>query len=90
MEGREWFENHLKSTIGNHVMTNRIRERREKQGISQRELAARVGLDHRTISNFERDRTSPKICDLVKISNALGTRLVDLLPAELLKPPRAA
>lgn len=71
-------------------MKTLIKKHRQNKGMSQRKLASLVGLDHRTISNFERDLTSPKVCDLEKISSALGVRLVDLLSQDSMKSPRAA
>jgi len=37
----------------------RLREAREKQGISQRELAARSGLDEAQLSRYEHGKTEP-------------------------------
>lgn len=71
-------------------MSNLIKKHRQKQGMSQRQLAKLVGLDHRTISNFERDLTSPKLSDLERISAALGVDLVDLLNHDKVKSQRAA
>jgi transcriptional regulator with XRE-family HTH domain len=71
-------------------MKTLIKKHREMKGFSQRKLGSLVGLDHRTIGNFERDITSPKLSDLERISSALGVSLADLLPQNSLKSQRAA
>lgn len=71
-------------------MDNPIKQHRLKKGYSQRKLASLVGLDHRTISNFERSLTSPKVCDLKQISEALGVHVHDLIPLDSVKSQRAA
>jgi transcriptional regulator with XRE-family HTH domain len=57
--------------IGRHV-----KELRERRKISVRELAARSGISHATISLIERDRSSPTLDTLSAIADALGTTLV--------------
>lgn len=58
-------------TIGRHV-----KELRTRRKLSVRELAARSGISHTTISLIERDRTSPTIDTLAAIVDALGTTLM--------------
>ena len=51
-----------------------LRELRRSKGISQRELAAMVGVDFSYISKIENDRLPPPAADTtVKICNALET-----------------
>lgn len=59
--------------VGEHVRQLRARRR-----LTVRELAARSGISHSTISLIERDRTSPTIETLAALANALGTTLVAL------------
>lgn len=54
-----------------------IREKRDKAGITQEELAARAGLSRNTIINFETNRRVPKVTDLEKIAHILGCEIVD-------------
>jgi D-3-phosphoglycerate dehydrogenase len=57
-----------------------LRQKRQKAGISQRELAARVGLDFSYISKVENDRLPPPAADtIVAISRALNSDPDDLL-----------
>ena len=57
--------------IGRH-----IKELRTRRKLTVRELAARSGISHATISLIERDRTSPSIDTLSAMTDALGTTLV--------------
>lgn len=58
--------------IGRH-----LRELRRRRKLSSRELAARAGISHSTISLIERDRMSPSIDTLGAVVDALGTTLVE-------------
>ncbi|MCX2818327.1 MAG: putative transcriptional regulator [Methanobacteriota archaeon] len=42
-------------------MKNRLREMREERGLSQRELAERVGVTRQTINSVERGRYDPSL-----------------------------
>jgi len=53
-----------------------IKELRKRRKLTVRELAARSGVSHATISLIERDRTSPSIDTLSAMTDALGTTLV--------------
>lgn len=57
-----------------------LRERRRAAGFSQRELAARTGLDFSYISKLENDRLPPPAADtVVALCEALGIRTEELL-----------
>lgn len=58
--------------IGLHV-----RELRRRRQLSSRELAARAGVSHSTISLIEQDHVSPSIDTIGAIVDALGTTLVE-------------
>ena len=53
----------------------RLQAVRKGKGLSQRELAKRVGVTNSTISLIERDRISPSVDTLSAILDALGTTL---------------
>lgn len=57
--------------IGTH-----LKELRTRRKLTVRELAARSGISHATISLIERDRTSPSVDTLSAMTDALGTTLV--------------
>lgn len=57
-----------------------LRERRRAAGLSQRELAERVGLDFSYISKVENDRLPPPAADtVVKLCRILETAPEELL-----------
>lgn len=53
-----------------------IKQLRNRRKLTVRELAARSGISHATISLIERERTSPSIDTLSAMLDALGTTLV--------------
>lgn len=59
-----------------------LRELRRSKGVSQRELAGRVGVDFSYISKVENDRLPPPAADtIVRICEALGVAADELLAA---------
>jgi transcriptional regulator with XRE-family HTH domain len=53
-----------------------LKELRSRRRLTVRELAARSGISHATISLIERDKSSPSIDTLAAMLDALGTTLV--------------
>lgn len=53
-------------------MQNRIKELREKRGISQEELANEVNLSNQVISFYESGKRTPKEATWQKLANYLG------------------
>ena len=57
-------------------MKNRIKELREKEGLTQKQLAKKAGLSNQSISFYEANRRKPKIetwkrlADFFGVSNA--------------------
>lgn len=56
-----------------------IREERMKRKISLNMLASKAGLSYQIISYIERELRTPKLDTLVRITDALGVPLSDLL-----------
>jgi len=57
-----------------------IRERRERLGMSQIELAARSGVKQSVISDIENNKTTrPRIDTVASIARALGCTVDDLI-----------
>lgn len=50
-------------------METRIRELREYAGMSQTDLAGKVGIDQRTISNYETGKSTPDAIALSKFAD---------------------
>ncbi|MGN0546900.1 MAG: helix-turn-helix domain-containing protein [Acutalibacteraceae bacterium] len=58
---------------------NFICENRKKQGMSQKELADKLGITDKAISKWERGISFPDISMLIPISKVLEISLYDLL-----------
>ena len=56
----------------------RLREERERVGISQRELARRIGLSASMISQLESGQSKPSVSTLYAIVTELGVSLDDV------------
>ena len=65
------------------VVGSRIREFRNKLGVSQEELAHRASMHAAHIGQLERGDKSPTIDSLVKVVDALGITLVDLFDFQM-------
>jgi len=55
-----------------------IRKCREKLGLTQQELANKVGLSQETISQYENGTRTPNVNVAKKIAKALGESLDDI------------
>lgn len=51
---------------------DRIRARRKELRLTQKDLSLKVGVSHVSISQWEKDETSPRGDNLMKLSRALG------------------
>jgi len=56
----------------------RIKELREKAGITQKELALRMGITPAVVGQYERGGRNPKTSMLLKFANALDVPFIDL------------
>ena len=61
------------------VFGARLRELRTAAGLSQRALAARVGTSCAAISNLEAGNNAPTLGTLVRLADALGCGVVELV-----------
>lgn len=59
---------------GNHIM-----QRRRELGLTQEELADKVGLSQKTISKIENGLEEPKITALAVIADALSCEITELI-----------
>ena len=70
---------------------NLIRKQREAMHMTVAHLARLVGVSRNTLTNYESGKTEPSASDLVRLSNALGCTINDLLYVETASiPPRFA
>ncbi len=72
------------------LLANRVREIRQFRGLSQRELAKRLGIGSSSISNIENCKRNVTIETVEKIARELGVNATDLLgvTAENGHPPQ--
>jgi len=56
-----------------------IRELRQKQGLSQAQLGEKVGLGHVSIHYIESGQREPRLSYLIKIAQAFGRKLSELI-----------
>lgn len=59
-------------------MGEKIKQRREAAGMSQKELAAKIGVDASAISMWENGVTSPKMGNLIKLAEIFKCKPGDL------------
>ncbi len=64
------------------VVVMRIKEIREKKGILQKDLAARLGIANNTFSQYENGKREPDVETLKRIAEALGVSLDELVGVE--------
>lgn len=60
-------------------LADNLRQIRSNSGLTQKELASRVGVEHSRISEIENGRGNPTISTLVAIASALGTSVAKLV-----------
>jgi transcriptional regulator with XRE-family HTH domain len=61
------------------VFGRRLRELRQKQGVTQQQLSAATGLTEGYISNMERGLKVPSLTTILRIAVALGCRVTELV-----------
>jgi transcriptional regulator with XRE-family HTH domain len=76
------------SQVATTVVGRNIREARIEIGITQAELAARMGVNASYVTNVEAGRVNLTVGQLANIAEALGTGLDVRLPILSRKPVR--
>lgn len=67
-----------------------IGERRRALGLTQAQLAERLGVDTETLSRFERGKHAPTLKNLIRLAALLQTTVADLLAEESRQPSEGA
>jgi transcriptional regulator with XRE-family HTH domain len=57
------------------VLGKRIRELRQRTGLSQEKMAAKARMDRTYYAGIERGERNPSVKNLAKIANALGVHI---------------
>lgn len=61
----------------------RIKAARKRAGMTQLELANKLGIPYQSVSQWERDTRNPKYETMCRIADALDVEFADLVPPEL-------
>ena len=61
------------------VFGQRLRELRQKYGVTQQQLSAATGLTEGYISNMERGLKVPSLTTILRIAVALGCKVTELV-----------
>lgn len=61
---------------------NRIREERDKHGLSQEDLANEIFVSRQTVSNWETGKTYPDVQSLLLLSNLFGVTIDSLVKGD--------
>lgn len=64
---------------------NRIRELRIEAGLTQQQLADKVGVTRNSISEFELQHMQPRLMTAYLLAWALGVSLLELSEAEIVE-----
>lgn len=80
----------LLKNIGNkNYFSSNVKYLRKLQGLTQNDLADKLGKSRKTISAWEAGRRSPIVADLMEVSAFFNVDIVDLFDVDLSIPPQA-
>jgi transcriptional regulator with XRE-family HTH domain len=66
-----------------HALASNMRHMRKRLGLSQEDLAQRIGLNRGNIASYEKGTAEPKLCNLLKFSQLFGVSIHDLTKRDL-------
>lgn len=78
----EITEKRAETQLPNFLAQN-IRLMRKRMGLSQHDLAEKVGLNRGNIASYESGTAEPKICKLLRISKLIGVNSHDMTRLDL-------
>ncbi|MGW6395396.1 helix-turn-helix transcriptional regulator [Streptomyces sp. NPDC055103] len=61
------------------ALGDRLRELRTAAGLSQDQLADRIGMERRSVQRYERGERDPRFTELLLIADALGIPVEELV-----------
>jgi len=71
------------------TLGNIIAEQRKKLGMTQLELAEKIGITDKAVSKWERDLSCPDIASLPTLAEVLGVSVNELLQANIQPKPES-
>lgn len=69
------------------LVGGRVRALREAAGLTQKQLADRLGISEHKLLNLERNRSRPNVADVIDVADALGVPAAFLLEDVIPAPP---
>jgi transcriptional regulator with XRE-family HTH domain len=79
----------MKSMIAEYV-GGQIRDLRKQTGLSQEDLASKLGVPSNTVSRWETATYKPKLKDLDKLADVFGVSVSEFFPSSDVTEPVAA
>ena len=73
----------LEVKIMGYVTGKTIKQLREKQKITQKELAEKINVSDKTLSKWETEKGLPDVAIIEELAKALGTSITELLTGDL-------
>jgi transcriptional regulator with XRE-family HTH domain len=70
-----------------HFLPENLRALRKRAGLSQEELASKVGLNRGNIASYEKGTAVPKLCNLIKLAGFFKVPVIELTSGSLLHSP---
>ena len=67
----------MRDMVVQKALTNRIKSLRSEKGMSQQDLAEKMGVSRQTVSYYEVNSTSASVKNLIAIADALGCKVSD-------------
>ena len=67
--------------MNNYLLSN-LKFLREEQGLTQSEVAQKIGKDNTTIAKWESGDRKPTVQDLIKICKVYNTTVIDLFETD--------
>jgi DNA-binding XRE family transcriptional regulator len=71
-EAREAYQD----AVWVHEVIKRCRELREEAGLTQRQIAERIGVSQSMISEFENEISNPRILTIARYARAVGAQFI--------------
>ena len=71
MVKNDYFEHQKEITVQIQLIIHRLRQEREKQGISQMDLSLKAGLSQNQVNYIETGKRTPNLNTILSICNAL-------------------
>lgn len=71
------------------ALGNRVRQHRQRLGLSQEALADKCGLHRTYVGGIERGERNPSLLNIGRLADALGVHIREMFPEPPADPPAA-